>query len=82
MAQWSFTEHPASVNESYTEHLGTAFGFGGRMVLGGIACMIHGLIPFVFLTTGSSIIRRLHDTMVQHRVRTPAPMVQRKLVNE
>ncbi len=29
--QHLFTEHPESVGESYTEHMGTAFGFGARM---------------------------------------------------
>ena len=28
----SFTEHPASVGESYLEHMGVAFSFGGRML--------------------------------------------------
>ena len=29
-----FTDHPASVNETYLQHMGMAFGFGGRMLLG------------------------------------------------
>jgi hypothetical protein len=83
VTQWSFTEHPATVGESYTEHLGTAFGFGFRMILGGIACVIHGILPFAFLTTGSSTVKKLHDGMVQHRVRPPQAQVdRRKLVNE
>jgi hypothetical protein len=35
-----FTEHPASINETYFQHLAMAFGFGGRLLLGGLAwCM-------------------------------------------
>ena len=40
-----FTDHPSSVNETYFQHMGMAFGFGGRMLLGGLACLVHGLCP-------------------------------------
>jgi hypothetical protein len=67
-----FTEHPRSVGETYVEHLGMASGFGGRMILGGLACLVHGLLPFLFVKTGSRAIAELHDRMVANRVRTPA----------
>ena len=67
-----FTSHPAAVGESYTEHLATATGFGGRMILAGIACMLHGIFPFLFVTTGSRTVRHLHDTMITHRSRQRA----------
>jgi hypothetical protein len=65
----AFTEHPASVNESYTEHLGTAWSFAFQMIGAGFACLLHGLFPFLFVTTGSSTIRDLHERMVTNRVR-------------
>jgi hypothetical protein len=65
----AFTKHPASVNETYLEHLGTASYFAFRMVGAGCACLLHGLFPFLFVTTGSSTIRHLHERMVTHRVR-------------
>lgn len=55
-----FTEHPESVGESYGEHLVRATVFGGRMVVAGIACMLHALLPFVFVRTGSVAIEELH----------------------
>jgi hypothetical protein len=55
-----FTEHPASVDETYGEHLRFATGTGLKMVLGGLACMCHGLLPFAFVTTGSRTIIALH----------------------
>lgn len=67
-----FTEHPASVDESYGEHLAMATGFGLRMILGGIACLVHGLLPFLFVKTGSRQIGALHDIMVVNRNRTQA----------
>lgn len=70
-----FTEHPASVGESYGEHLVMASGFGIRMILGGFACLLHGLLPFLFVRTGSAQIAELHDTMVANRRRKPMPAV-------
>ncbi|MGL5839890.1 MAG: DUF6356 family protein [Sphingorhabdus sp.] len=61
------TEHPASVGETYVEHLQMASGFGLRMVAGGIACLLHGLFPFLFEKAGSNQIRLLHERMVTHR---------------
>jgi hypothetical protein len=47
-----FTDHPASVNETYFQHMAMAFGFGGRMLLGGMACLVHGVFPWLCLTRG------------------------------
>lgn len=68
-----FTEHPASVGESYTEHLASAAGFGLRMVAAGLACLVHGLLPFLFVRTGSDAVRALHARMVTHRGRPARP---------
>ncbi|HEV2676264.1 MAG TPA: DUF6356 family protein [Aliidongia sp.] len=54
-----FTEHPASVGESYFEHLKFASRTGATMVVGGCACFVHGLMPFLCTTTGSRTIRAL-----------------------
>jgi hypothetical protein len=75
MARWSFTEHPAAVGETYVEHLGVASGFGTRMILGGLACLAHGLLPFLFTTTGSRTITALHERMVVSRRRATARVV-------
>ncbi len=71
MRHWQdiFVEHPATVGESYTEHMGMAFSFGRTMVVAGVACLLHGLVPALFKTTGSEAIRTLHDRMVVNRNR-------------
>ena len=33
-----FTDHPASVNETYFQHMGQAFGFGSHMLVAAFAC--------------------------------------------
>ena len=67
----AFTEHPASVGESYTEHMAQAGCFGIRMIAAGIACLVHALLPFLFVRTGSAAIAELNDRMVVSRRRTP-----------
>jgi hypothetical protein len=54
-----FKEHPATVGETYWQHLCFAARTGAAMVAGGGACVIHGLLPFLFVTTGSRTIRML-----------------------
>lgn len=68
-----FNEHPASVDETYSEHLGVAAWFAGRMLLGGLVCLVHAVFPFLFVKTGSRIIADLHDRMVVNRNRHAAP---------
>lgn len=62
-----FTEHPASVGESYGEHFFMALSFGLRMTLTGLACLCHALLPFTFVKTGSRMISRLNEEMVLKR---------------
>ena len=64
-----FTEHPASVGETYLQHLCAASGFAFRMFAGGIACFLHALLPFAFQHTGSDCIESLHERMITNRRR-------------
>lgn len=56
-----FTEHPKSIGETYFQHLGVALRFGSKMIIGGTACIIHAIFPFLFQTTGSRFIEELHE---------------------
>src|SRR6202007_1454659 len=67
MSSNPFIDHPASVGETYGEHLVTATGFGLRMIFGGVACLVHGLLPFLFVRTGSRTIAELNDRMTVSR---------------
>ena len=66
-----FRGHPASVGETYGQHLRHASGFGLRMIAGGMACVLHGFLPFLFVRTGSSQITLLHHKMVTNRGTQP-----------
>ena len=62
-----FSKHPQSVGETYYSHLMSASRFAIKMFFGGFACLLHGLFPFLFIKTGSSLITQLHDSMVTNR---------------
>ena len=62
-----FLDHPRRVNERYGEHARVATHFGLSMIGGGIACLIHGLVPALFTQTGSDTVRRLHARMGARR---------------
>jgi hypothetical protein len=68
-----FTAHPASVGETYSQHLRFALSFGARMTLGGVAAAIHALLPFLFITTASRMLEELNvmrDRTAQRAPRT------------
>jgi hypothetical protein len=62
-----FTDHPATVGETYSEHARSAASFGVSMLLGALACFLHALVPAFCTTTASRIIARLHDRMILNR---------------
>jgi hypothetical protein len=64
-----FTAHPASVDESYLEHMAVALSFSARLLFAGIVCLVHAFLPFLFVRTGSQVIAELHDRMVVNRHR-------------
>ena len=64
-----FTSHPESVGETYLEHMSSASSFGLHLMLAGLACTVHAILPFLFTTTGRSAITDLHEKMVTHRQR-------------
>ena len=64
-----FTAHPASVGETYFGHLVQATYFGFRMLIAGIACILHGLFPFLCVSTGSDAMKELNAEMGARRER-------------
>ena len=67
-----FVDHPATVGETYGEHMRQASGFGFAMIGGGLACLVHAVLPFAFVTRGSETIARLYDRMITNRSRHAA----------
>jgi hypothetical protein len=65
MAGNPFTDHPREVGESYGEHFSNAARFGVRMIAGGFACLIHAILPFLFVNKGSEMVRGLHQGLAR-----------------
>lgn len=75
MRRLSFTKHPASVGESYLEHLRHATGFAVSMIGGGFAVLVHAVLPFLFTRTGSGVIADLNTRMITARRPEPVERV-------
>lgn len=60
--------HLGEVGEGYFEHLRFAAKVGLVAVGGGLACFAHALVPALFPTTGSGMIRRV-NRMIDERAR-------------
>jgi hypothetical protein len=67
-----FVEHPHAVGETYGEHAAAAAGFGGLLILAGLACLVHALLPWTFEATASGLVVRLHNRMAQRRAASAA----------
>ena len=54
-----FLDHPATVEESYVEHLMFAGRFSVTLFAAGIAAFIHALIPCLFEKTAGNLIKQM-----------------------
>lgn len=85
MSNWLdkyFIEHPKTVDESYLEHLFVALSFSWRLLAAGAACLVHALVPGLFVKTGSSMIDELYSEMVQSRHRNNISKVTSEVAQE
>lgn len=64
-----FTEHPATVGETYGQHFFASTGFGLALLRAAFYCGVHAILPFVFEKAGSESITRIYDRMVAERGR-------------
>ncbi|MEO1788232.1 MAG: DUF6356 family protein [Pseudomonadota bacterium] len=55
------TSHPASVDETYFEHMRFAGWFAGTLLLAAGAAIVHAILPFLFEKTASRIVARLYE---------------------
>jgi hypothetical protein len=62
-----FIDHPRAIGESYGAHFLAAGRFGVSMIGSGMGCLVHAVIPGIFVTRGSDTIDRLHREMVLNR---------------
>ncbi|MEM8749889.1 MAG: DUF6356 family protein [Pseudomonadota bacterium] len=60
-----FLSHPASVDETYVQHLAFAAKFAGQLLLAATAALIHAIIPCLCEKTASRMIRDMHQRLEQ-----------------
>ncbi|MGB6119004.1 MAG: DUF6356 family protein [Mesorhizobium sp.] len=56
-----FTSHPETVGESYFGHMAFAAWFSSRLLMAAGAALVHAVLPFMFETTASRIVRELYE---------------------
>lgn len=61
----SFTAHPASVGETYGEHMQVALSFAVPLTRAALAAYAHAFLPFLFTTTASGIVKELYGRMTR-----------------
>lgn len=82
-----FTEHPHSIGETYFQHFKFASIFGAKMMIGGLACIIHAIFPSVFEKTGSNVLLQMMRDFVERmpsvdeRVRDISKIIEMKTAN-
>lgn len=57
--------HCKEQNLTYWQHFRQAIGYSSRLLLAGIACLIHAFNPALFETTASKEVERLNKNMGQ-----------------
>lgn len=70
----SFTEHPASVGETWGEHCRVALGFSRDLAIAAGAAAVHAVVPSLFRTTASRRICALHERMTTGARAVDAPV--------
>lgn len=58
-----FTDHPASVDETYLEHAAVAGHFAKELAIASMAAVVHAIVPGLCCTSASSRIKQLHAEM-------------------
>jgi hypothetical protein len=56
-------EHPRAIGESYGEHARHAVTIGARMIAAGLACLVHAVLPGLFVRTASRTVDDIRSLM-------------------
>jgi hypothetical protein len=61
--------HPRTVGESYFEHQRHALRFAAALLVAGLACAVHAVVPGVCAKTASRTVERLQARMARRGAR-------------
>ena len=62
-----FTDHPASVGQTYFEHFKFAINVSKSLLKAFSACLIHAVYPPLHRNTASATIAELHNRIAQRK---------------
>ena len=68
----SSRSHLAEAGMDYIAHMGRASRIGGALIVAGVACLVHGLLPGLFTTKASRTVVKLHEEIQQAPAHGPA----------
>ncbi|MFE1597300.1 DUF6356 family protein [Methylobacterium sp. ID0610] len=72
MVRNPFTAHPAAVGETYTQHMRVALSFAVPLLGAAAGAFVHAVFPFLFVTTASDTVKRLHARMTRRCATCPS----------
>ena len=72
-----FTEHPASLGETYGQHMRASVGYAVPLLGALLAAFAHALLPFLFTTTASTTVRRLYERISRRCATCPSGPLHR-----
>ena len=61
-----FLKHPEEQKMSYVEHLKHALALGLETLTCSIVFIVHGIVPALFQTTGSTMIKNLNQKLIKN----------------
>jgi Family of unknown function (DUF6356) len=64
-----FLAHPRTVGESYLQHSAFALRIGSRLLLAGMAALVHAIVPCLCESTASRIILAMNAEIVARRAK-------------
>ncbi|HET6158750.1 MAG TPA: DUF6356 family protein [Dongiaceae bacterium] len=75
-----FLAHPRTVDENYLEHGAFALRIASRLLLAGVAALIHAVVPCLCQTTASRIILAMNAGIIARRAKASQPQQAAPLV--
>lgn len=72
-----FIEHPASLGETYPEHMRASLSYAVPLLGASLAAFVHAGLPFLFTTTASLTVKRLYARMTRRCSTCPSGRLHR-----
>lgn len=68
-----FLDHPRSLGMTWTGHATGAVRIGARLVVAGLACLVHALVPGVFTETAGRTVTHMYGHMQRRKAGAANP---------